>query len=381
MGEDAAGRQQPMPEFGSPAGEYAPHGHDVRVHTPWTVVLMMATLLVVVLSAVMVLVGVPYVVLEPGPVRDTLGAHDGQQLITVKGEQTYPTSGELDLTTVSIDGGPGRQVGMLEALQGWLRSDWSVYPEEALFPKGQTAEQAKEESQTEMADSQSSAKAAALRELGYAVPMRYVISSLLEGSPAAGRLEPGDVVLTVDGEQPADAAGIRDAVRRHRPGDAADPVRLRVRRAGAEREVRVVPAPGPDGAPALRVMLAEQYDFPFEVSIRIDDIGGPSAGTMFALGIIDKLTPGAMTGGRRFAGTGTIDGEGRVGPIGGIRQKVVGARRHGAEFFLAPADNCAELAGHVPDGLTVYRVITLDEARAAVEAAGAGRKVAVPTCG
>ncbi|MFN8075839.1 MAG: S16 family serine protease [Kineosporiaceae bacterium] len=356
---------------------------DVEEHPPsrWTPVVLLATPVVIVLSAVLALVGVPYVVLEPGPVRDTLGGHDGRPLITVQGSSTYPTTGELDLTTVSIQGGPGRRLSLFTALEGWLRGDWAVYPEEAVFPKGQTAQQAKEESQTEMADSQSSAKAAALRELGLDVPMRYVISSFVEGSPAQGPLEVGDVVLSVDGRPADSAAAIRDQVRTHRPGDASSPVRLRVRRGGRERDVTVVPAAGEDGAAALRVMLGEQYDFPFTVDIRIDDIGGPSAGTMFALGIIDKLTPGAMTGGRRIAGTGTIDGNGVVGPIGGIRQKVIGARRHGAEVFLAPADNCADLTGHVPDGLTVYRVSTLHEARTVVEAVGARRGVSAPRCG
>jgi PDZ domain-containing protein len=93
---------------------------------------------------------------------------------------------------------------------------------------------------------------------------------------------------------------------------------------------------------------------------------------MFALGIVDKLTPGEMTGGEVLAGTGTIDSSGQVGPIGGIRQKLWGADEAGADWFLAPASNCDEVTGHVPDGMRVFAVKTLDEARSVVEAIGDG---------
>jgi PDZ domain-containing protein len=104
---------------------------------------------------------------------------------------------------------------------------------------------------------------------------------------------------------------------------------------------------------------------------------------MFALGIVDKLTPGEMTGGERIAGTGTVDSDGTVGPIGGIQQKLVGAEGAGADWFLAPAGNCDEVVGHVPDGLRVVRVETLAQARDAVEAIGshdASAVDALPTC-
>ena len=129
---------------------------------------------------------------------------------------------------------------------------------------------------------------------------------------------------------------------------------------------------GDTGSYQLGIFLATSFEFPFDVSIALDDVGGPSAGMMFALGIIDRLTPEGMTEGRHFAGTGTIDSAGNVGPIGGIAQKMVGASDAGAEFFLAPADNCGEVVGNIPAGLGVVRVSTLDEARSAVEALAAG---------
>jgi PDZ domain-containing protein len=311
---------------------------------PWTTVLLSALFLVVVLVCVLALVGVPYVVLRPGPVRDTLGEQDGTPLIAVSGRPTYPTTGELNLTTVSVYGGPGRTLSLKDALIGWLSDSRTVYPRDALYPPGQTQEQAEEESQAEMTDSQAAAKAAALRELGEEVPLRYSVGQVLAGSPAEGRLQAGDVIDRVDGQAITSGDQMRALVRRHTPSEASSPVRVDVTRKGKAVRVEVVPVAADDGSAALRILLAPTYDFPFEVNIRIDDIGGPSAGVMFALGIVDKLTPGSMTGGKDVAGTGTIDAEGRVGPIGGIRQKVVGARDDGAGWFLAPAENCADRA-------------------------------------
>lgn len=112
----------------------------------------------------------------------------------------------------------------------------------------------------------------------------------------------------------------------------------------------------------LGVGTGISYDFPFQVEIKLDDVGGPSAGMMFALGVIDKLTPESLTGGQIVAGTGTIDSSGRVGAIGGIRQKLAGAKQAGAPWFLAPTANCDEVVGRVPDGMNVFAVSTLEEA-------------------
>ena len=126
--------------------------------------------------------------------------------------------------------------------------------------------------------------------------------------------------------------------------------------------------------------MSVTYDFPFEVQIQLDKVGGPSAGMMFALGIIDKLTPGQLQGGENVAGTGTIDQSGAVGPIGGIQQKLHGALESGATWFLAPADNCDEVTGNIPDGLTVFSVSTLDQALTALEGIKTGDTSDLPTC-
>jgi Lon-like protease len=160
-----------------------------------------------------------------------------------------------------------------------------------------------------------------------------------------------------------------------------EPIELVVLRDGTERSISVTPVSGLAPRPIIGISMETSYDFPFEVDIQLEDVGGPSAGMMFSLGIIDKLTPGAMTGGEDIAGTGTLTASGDVGPIGGIRQKLYGAADAGSEWFLAPAANCDEVVGHVPAGLTVFSVKTLDQALAAVDAISAGETNGLPGCG
>jgi PDZ domain-containing protein len=152
-----------------------------------------------------------------------------------------------------------------------------------------------------------------------------------------------------------------------------------VRRAGAEKvlKVRTIDA---EGKAVVGILLRTEFVFPTKVSINAGDVGGPSAGMMFSLAIYDKLTPGSLTGGLNIAGTGTINSAGAVGPIGGIQQKLVGAKRGGAVWFLAPADNCNEVVGHVPEGLKVVKVATFTQARDAVMAIAAKNTKSLPTC-
>ncbi|MDO5663259.1 MAG: PDZ domain-containing protein, partial [Brachybacterium sp.] len=204
-----------------------------------------------------------------------------------------------------------------------------------------------------------------------------VVAGVQNDAPAEGTLEAGDVVLALDGKE-------RESIEAYQRATAATPagedVRLRIERDGETLEVQV-PTEQVDGDSRMGIMLAPGYDFPIEVTITVDGIGGPSAGTMFALSIYDELTPGDLTGGQSIAGTGTIDSEGAVGPIGGIRQKLVGARSQGADYFLAPGANCEQVVGHVPDGLAVVRVDTFDDALEAVRTIGeTGDASTLPSC-
>jgi PDZ domain-containing protein len=330
----------------------------------------------VVLATVVALLPAPYAIYAPGPVTNVLGRVSGKQLITVSGRQTYPARGTLDMTTVEVFGGPGRRLSLAQVLRSWVSRSRAVVPVEQVFPPGQTPQQVKTENAAEMSQSQQDATAAGLRELGLTVPERIVVASVSKDVPAADVVRPGDVITALDGRAVADSAALRSAIAALKPG--AD-VTVQIRRDGATRQLRTRTA-AQDGRTVLGVGLDPSFQFPVDVRFATKDVGGPSAGMMFALGIYDLLTPGELTGGQQIAGTGTIDGAGRVGPIGGIAQKLVGARSAGARWFLAPAANCSEVVGNVPQGLRVVRTASLHESRLAVQAIASGRGAALPTC-
>lgn len=328
-------------------------------------------------AAVLALVPLPYVVMRPGPATNTLGAGaDGKPLITVSGAPTYPAKGALDFTTVRVIGGPGTRVNLWDVLYGWVSPSAEVVDEADIFPPNVTSRQVQDQNAAEMTQSQQEAVAVALRSLGKKVTERYLIASLSDGSPATGHLEPGDQIVAVDGES---ITGIADIQRLVRSRPAGSTLEFRILRDG---RALVVSAPSTDlnGTPVIGIRLRTEFDYPFEVAIDAGGVGGPSAGTMFALGVRDLLTPGDLTGGRKIAGTGTIDDSGRVGPIGGIRQKVYGAKDAGAGYFLAPADNCPDLLDHVPGDLTVVKIATYDDAVHAVESIAAGFTADLPHC-
>lgn len=339
------------------------------------------------LIALLVITFLPtsYVIQRPGPVYNTLGTAsgaDGTQvpLISVEGAETFETGGSLDLTTVQVVGNRERTPSWFELALAWMDSSRAVVPIDAVFPEGQTSDERNEQNATLMVDSQHEATAAALTELGYDVGSQVTVVSLVEDSPAEGALEPDDIILAADGEPLTDADELRAAIQ----AGAGAPIELTIERDGVEQTVTVTPESRDiDGTETwlIGVTLIHAYDFPIDVTIQLDNVGGPSAGMMFALGIIDTLTPGELNGGKDVAGTGTIGADGAVGPIGGIRQKLYGARDAGADYFLAPAQNCAEVVGHVPSGLRVFETATLDDSLAALEAIASGEGLDdLPTC-
>ncbi len=212
-----------------------------------------------------------------------------------------------------------------------------------------------------MASSQDNAIASALDALTIPFVTKVGVAAVEKGGPADGKLEPGDRSSPSTARRSPASPHVTDRIR---PMPVGSEVVMTVRRASKdERLVRLTTTSAPDDpkASAVRVSIqAAGYDFPFDVDVKLDqNIGGPSAGLMFAMGIYDVLTPGSLTGGKAIAGTGEIDGEGNVSPIGGIQQKLVGAQGDGAKLFLVPADNCAEaLGGHYdPDKMRLVKVI------------------------
>lgn len=353
-----------------------PRRRSRRERTGW-----IAVGIAVVIGLVFALLPSPYVIQAPGPVYDTLGTadHEGEEipLIEVPDEETFPTDGSLDLLTVSVYGRPGATPNWLDVLGAWFDRTRSAIPLEEVFPPGVSQEDRDAQNSAAMVDSQQDAIAAALVELGYEFPREVTIAGVLEDGPAAGVLQEGDVVDRVDDREVRSVDELRAAIAEH---GTQTPAVLDVRRGGEALTVEATPVDR-GGVTVLGVGVRMHYEFPIDVEIRLDDVGGPSAGMMFALGIIDMLTPEAMTGGETIAGTGTIDSAGRVGAIGGIRQKLWGADGAGADWFLAPRANCGEVVGNVPDGLRVFAVATLDEAREIVEAVGDGDDTsAYPTC-
>lgn len=330
--------------------------------------------------AVTTLVGTPWVVFAPGPVVDTLGRVGGRQVVAVSGRPTYPSASRLDLTTVSTTL-PGSTVDLWQGAAAWWDPHEDLEPHRLVYPASQTAAQAAVEGQQQMAGAQSSAVVAAARELG--LPIRAQVGSVAPGSPAAGRLSAGDVVLAVDGAPAGSSGAVVRVVRRLRPGAVVD---LRVLRGGTQRAVALRAAHGPGGdsgvpttSPYLGVGLQDAAP---SVTADIDlgqQIGGPSAGTMFALAIVDRLTPGSLAGTAHVAGTGTITGDGTVGVIGGVRQKIAGARAAGATFFLVPSGNCAEAATAGVPGIRLVRISTLAGAVAALRVVSGSAGV-LPGC-
>lgn len=374
---------RPAPDPGAPLGMaggsvFAADDGAAPPPTARAVTLGISIVTTALLLAAAAVLPVPYVITSPGPTFDTLGEVGDAELITVVGAPSYDSEGELRFTTVSLSGGPSRRLPLLSVLDAWLAGDEVVSPVESYFPPDQTEEEADELSTAEMLSSQEAASVAALEELGYEVPTAIVVQDLVEGSGAVGLVEAEDVLVAVDGDDIADYAELTAVMDAKEPGDV---VTITVLRDGSELDLDITTTDDGTGRALLGIFLDLTFDLPVDVQIRIEDVGGPSAGMMFALGIVNSLTEPDETGGARIAGTGTIDLDGHVGPIGGIAQKMVGADEAGVAWFLAPVANCSEVVGAEPDGLGVVAVETLAEARAAVEAIGSGSGDTLRTCG
>lgn len=310
---------------------------------------------------------VPYVALRPGPTFNTLGEVAGKTVVDIKGTQTYPTSGHLNMTTVSVID----KVSLYGALGLWISGRSALVPRDEIFPPGLSEQQVEKQNQQMFQDSESKAETAALRYLGY--PTQVVVDQVAADGAAQGKLAAGDRLLAIDGKETSTAQQVVDMLAGSRPGQL---VQVRFERlAAAPREVTITLGGGeqPDRG-YLGVGVTDRTDVNFAIVISLADVGGPSAGLIFALAIVDKLTPGALVGNTFVAGTGAIDAGGVVGPIGGIPLKMIRAREAGASVFLVPAGNCVEAVQRVPEGLQLVRVGTLAEAVRALDALRDGQR-------
>lgn len=322
---------------------------------------MTSLLVLFVVVVVALVVPAPVVALGPGPTFDTLGDTGGRPVVTAGGLPTYPTTGHLNMTTVGVTDG----ITAIQAMGFWASGDHQLAPRSTLYPPELSGDQVTQENQLEFDSSVANAEAAALTYLR--LPTKVTVHALTPGSPSAGVLTAGDQLVAVGGRPVDSVPMLLDALRPAAPGR---PVTLRVVRGDdPPRDVTVVAAPYP-GDPAKAFLGITPATSPLDgdrIAISLADVGGPSAGLLFSLALVDKLTPGPLTGGRFVAGTGTITADGMVGPISGIRFKMLKATEVGASTFLVPADNCAEAAADAPDGLQLVRVGSLGEAVTALD--------------
>ncbi len=321
----------------------------------------------------------PYVTYNPGITVNVLGDNDaGKPIIQITGKPTYADDGELRMTTVFVSQRDAHN-NLFELMHDWISRSAAVYPKDAIYPDdGGTVEQDRQEGQAEMTSSQDAATAAALTELGYDVT-EAVVSGVEKGSPADGTLETNDVILSVNGTKVTNSDQVVAAVTTAPPGQALE---FDVRRKSKPLELSVTPREV-DGRPQVGIQVGTTTTkFPVDVTIGIDpSIGGPSAGLMFSLGIYDTLTKGSLTDGQTIAGTGTIDAAGNVGPIGGIQQKIVGARNAGAELFMVPPDNCDEAVGAANGDMRLVEAPTTHSALESIKKWVADPDAKLPTCG
>ena len=293
----------------------------------------------------------PVVALSPGPTEDVLAR------VKVEGSRVYHSEGKLYLTSVGVDD----NVRFYEALLDMANRDVELVPRAQLYPDEQDSSEIDRENAALMDRSKETATVVALREVGYDIkPSGVEVTQIVPGAPADGKLQAGDKILAADGHAVASIEEVRKAIGSHRDGE---PVAFRVDRGRTRKDVTVQVRES-DNQPRVGVLLRDLFpELPVKVSIQTqNNIGGPSAGLIFTLSIIDKLTPGDLTAGRRIAGTGEIALDGSVLPVGGVAEKLIAVHRLGVGTFLIPAGNCDSVRGQVPDGLRLVKVSRIKDA-------------------
>lgn len=339
--------------------------------------LVVALVPIVAFGLLLSVVTVPFVALGPGPTFDTLGEIDGKQVVDIKstdgvaGEITHPTSGHLNMTTVSQRDG----LTLGQALVLWMSGRDQLIPRELVYPPDKSKDDIDKGNTADFKRSEDDAEYAALSYLKY--PKAVTVETVSDEGPSAGKLQPGDAIDMVNNVEVADLKAFQDVVKNTKPGEQ---IVIDYRRKNAPAGTATITlGEHPEGTQGyLGVGVLDAPWAMFDIEFNLANIGGPSAGLMFSLAVVDKLTTGELNDGKFVAGTGTIDAEGKVGSIGGITHKMLAAREAGATVFLVPADNCAEAVTAHQDGLQLVKVDTLTTAVDALNAISAGGEP--PTC-
>jgi Lon-like protease len=333
--------------------------------------LIVALVPIVAFGVLLAVVTVPYVSLGPGPTYDTLGEVDGKQVVAIEGTETHPTSGHLNMTTVSqLD-----DLTLGQALSLWMSGRDQLIPRDLVYPPDRSREDIDKANDADFKRSEDSAEYAALDYLKYAPSV--TVETVANPGPSVDKLQAGDAIDAVDGTPVANLDQFTNLLKKTKPGQE---IVIDFRRKNAPPGVaRITLGSNPDRDYGyLGVSVLDAPWAPFRIDFNLANIGGPSAGLMFSLAVVDKLTTGDINGSKFVAGTGTINAEGTVGPIGGITHKIVAAREAGATVFLVPAKNCAEARAGGDDGLELVKVDNLGQAIDALHTLTTG--ASPPTC-
>jgi len=307
----------------------------------------------------------PFVILAPGTPQNVLG-----EAIKISGTKTYPTTGKLSVTSVMVTD-PDSYITGFDILYGWIDNQRAVLPRQEVYPDGETAAEAVKQGAAEMNGSQINATAAALSYLGYKSASKLAVVDVNKESKAQNVILVNDQVLTIDDRKFENTTELLQFLDNKKPGDY---VTVKVNRKGVELTKKIALSSRDDGSAFIGINIQEQFVFPFDVKIKLEETGGPSGGLIFAIGVVDKLTAEDLIRSRNIAGTGTITTTGNVGPIGGIAEKIIGARDFGVEIFFTPIENCQDISniealgqGKGEKAIKIVPVATLAEAIAVLK--------------
>ncbi|MGH3678624.1 MAG: YlbL family protein [Mycobacterium sp.] len=328
--------------------------------------LLVAFVPILAFGLLLAIVTVPYVALGPGPTFDTLGEVEGKEVVDIEGTDEHPTSGHLNMTTVS----QRDNLTLGQALTLWMSGREQVIPRDLVYPPEKSKDEIDQANTKDFKRSEDSAEYAALSYLKY--PSAVTVEIVNEDGPSEGKLAEGDAIDAVNGVPVTGGLDqFQQMMEKTTPGQE---VVIDFRRKNAPPGVATIKLGSNPDRPHgfLGIGVIEAPWAPFTIDFNLANIGGPSAGLVFSLAVIDKLTTGELSGSKFVAGTGTINAEGKVGSIGGITHKIVAAQEAGATVFLVPAKNCDEAKSARDNGMDLIKIDDLAQAVDALKAVSAG---------